>query len=98
MNFYNRIVFSWMGLVLAVGLSAAPTLAQEEKKSNDDNASIQQAGPSSPNARVSTKGVMRTQEALKEKGYYDGPIDGIIGPKTRAALRRYQQEQGLNSD
>jgi peptidoglycan hydrolase-like protein with peptidoglycan-binding domain len=41
---------------------------------------------------------MKTQEALKEKGYYDGPVDGLIGPKTRAGLRRYQEEQGLNAD
>ncbi len=39
--------------------------------------------------------VKKTQEILKEKGYYRGQIDGIIGPQTRAALRRYQHENDL---
>jgi peptidoglycan hydrolase-like protein with peptidoglycan-binding domain len=39
--------------------------------------------------------VKQTQQVLKDKGYYDGPIDGIIGPKTRAGLRQYQKEASL---
>ncbi len=32
------------------------------------------------------------QAALLNLGYYDGAVDGIIGPNTRAAIRRYQHE------
>lgn len=35
------------------------------------------------------------QRALEAKGYYRGPIDGIIGPKTRSGLREYQGDNGL---
>jgi SH3 domain-containing YSC84-like protein 1 len=35
------------------------------------------------------------QEALKAKGFYDGGVDGIVGPKTREALRDYQKSEGL---
>ena len=35
------------------------------------------------------------QGALQEQGYYNGEIDGILGPLTRAALARYQQDHGL---
>lgn len=36
------------------------------------------------------------QKEMKEKGYYSGAIDGIIGPKTRAALTEYNlAEKGL---
>jgi lipid-binding SYLF domain-containing protein len=35
------------------------------------------------------------QEALKAKGFYDGEVDGILGPKSRQALRDYQKSQGL---
>lgn len=37
----------------------------------------------------------RVQIELAEEGFYRGAIDGIIGPGTRAAIRRYQHEEGL---
>jgi peptidoglycan hydrolase-like protein with peptidoglycan-binding domain len=36
------------------------------------------------------------QQALQAKGYNPGPIDGIHGPRTSAALRDYQKAEGLN--
>jgi len=39
--------------------------------------------------------VMMMQRALLLKGYNPGPIDGIIGSKTKAAVRRYQKAHGL---
>jgi len=39
--------------------------------------------------------VKKAQEALREKGYDPGPIDGVLGPRTRAALRSYQQAENL---
>jgi hypothetical protein len=34
----------------------------------------------------------RVQTALARLGYYDGKVDGVFGPDTRAAIRRYQHE------
>jgi peptidoglycan hydrolase-like protein with peptidoglycan-binding domain len=34
----------------------------------------------------------QVQEALHRLGYYKGPVDGILGPRTRAAIRRFQQQ------
>ena len=31
------------------------------------------------------------QRALEARGFYDGPIDGIVGPKTREAVKAYQK-------
>lgn len=36
----------------------------------------------------------RVQEALARVGYYAGGIDGLFGPETRAAIRRFQHEIG----
>jgi murein DD-endopeptidase MepM/ murein hydrolase activator NlpD len=38
------------------------------------------------------------QVALHAKGLYGGPIDGIAGPGTRAAVRRFQARRGLVVD
>jgi peptidoglycan hydrolase-like protein with peptidoglycan-binding domain len=39
--------------------------------------------------------VMKVQQALKDKGFYSGPIDGMLGPKTRDAIRSFQQKNKL---
>ena len=35
------------------------------------------------------------QSALADLGYYDGPIDGIVGSGTRRAVRAFQRDNGL---
>lgn len=39
--------------------------------------------------------MLRVQRELRREGYYRGPIDGLIGPMTRAALARFQRDAGL---
>jgi peptidoglycan hydrolase-like protein with peptidoglycan-binding domain len=39
--------------------------------------------------------VKSLQKALQEKGMDPGPVDGIMGPRTQAALRAYQKDQKL---
>ncbi len=39
--------------------------------------------------------VANVQAALQQQGYYQGEVDGVLGPQTRAALAEYQSAQGL---
>ena len=39
--------------------------------------------------------VANVQAALQAQGYYQGEIDGVLGPLTRAALADYQSDNGL---
>jgi hypothetical protein len=41
--------------------------------------------------------VRNLQQTLQDKGIDPGPIDGIWGPRTSAALRDFQQNQGLDA-
>jgi hypothetical protein len=36
----------------------------------------------------------RVQAALRLLGYYNGAVDGVFGPQTRAAIRHYQHDAG----
>ncbi|HET9044869.1 MAG TPA: peptidoglycan-binding domain-containing protein, partial [Burkholderiales bacterium] len=45
----------------------------------------------------SSAAVREAQQALQQKGFDVGPIDGVMGPKTSAALREFQQAEGLKS-
>ena len=44
---------------------------------------------------LSRDDVRQAQAQLHARHLYDGPVDGVLGPQTRAALRHYQQASGL---
>src|SRR3989454_5118924 len=43
----------------------------------------------------SSADIRQAQMALKDKGHAPGPIDGIHGPRTSAALRAYQKAENI---
>lgn len=47
---------------------------------------------------ASTEQVLATQRLLARLGYRPGPADGLLGPRTRAAVRSFQEEAGLAAD
>ena len=54
-----------------------------------------------PQSRAATRGpaprgrelVRAIQKRLSDRGYYGGPLDGSLGPKTRKAIQTYQRVQ-----
>ena len=60
--------------------------------SNDDQYYDQQ----SYTAGLSDSVVAKVQQELAREGYYHGPIDGVLGDATEAALARYQEDHGLS--
>ena len=38
------------------------------------------------------------QKALKKAGYYNGAVDGKVGPGTRDAISSFQKDNGLTAD
>ena len=55
------------------------------------------AGEPRPEQRqIITKDNLKlVQERLKAEGAYAGPVDGELNAQTEAALRQYQQKQGI---
>jgi peptidoglycan hydrolase-like protein with peptidoglycan-binding domain len=41
--------------------------------------------------------VKAAQQALKDKGHDPGPVDGVMGPKTQAALKDFQSKEGITA-
>ena len=39
--------------------------------------------------------VVNVQTQLQQEGYYDGAIDGLLGPQTRRAIAAFQADRGL---
>lgn len=44
-------------------------------------------------ASLDAASITRLQLRLQERGHYRGPVDGVVGPQTRAALRSYARAQ-----
>jgi peptidoglycan hydrolase-like protein with peptidoglycan-binding domain len=51
-----------------------------------------------PSNAAAGRGVAALQVALQARGLYEGTIDGIRGPATIAAIRRFQHRHGLRVD
>ena len=49
-------------------------------------------------AALTTSETKLVQTRLKNWGYYTGNVDGIFGSKTRSAVRKFQQNNGLQVD
>ena len=56
-----------------------------------------QPTPSSPPVRLSSNDVREVQGRLQSLGFDPGPVDGAAGPKTAAAVARYQEAHGLQA-
>lgn len=78
--------------------------AQESKPSAPESGAMP-----SPGEDVSVGGMYRTpsgfeipsvniQKALKKAGYYNGAVDGKVGPGTRDAIAAFQKDNGLSAD
>ena len=75
-------------------------LSAEQQASDADSGSpagASSAGFTKPAARKSLS-VRQIQQALSSAGFYGGPMDGKEGPKTRKAVREFQQAKGLKAD
>jgi peptidoglycan hydrolase-like protein with peptidoglycan-binding domain len=81
----------YIAIAIALAL-AGPALAGGDKgqaaSSESTSMSQQQAG------QHDAETIKQVQQALKDKGHEPGPIDGIAGPRTQAALKDFQKAQG----
>lgn len=64
----------------------------------DSQAPVQPPSPLLPPAEAHPKeNVMRVQALLSELGYEPGPVDGVLGPQTRMAIKTFQENIGIPS-
>jgi hypothetical protein len=92
-NRWTRVGFAILAPVLVAVMLAAgewaqqPASAQSDGKAAIPEAAKPKAGATSQSARP--EHIRELQQALTSAGYDPGPIDGKLGPRTKAALRKY---------
>lgn len=99
-----RIIRQSQTLALSILFAAGTASFAIAQTSNSQNANTpdnyqatnsQNGYNSSSSSNYSASVVRNAQQQLKNDGYYTGHIDGIDGPMTRQAIRKYQQAQNL---
>jgi peptidoglycan hydrolase-like protein with peptidoglycan-binding domain len=73
---------------IRVAMLRSPVISDSAK-----NGMVTSAGNRTP----SQDEIQLVQVRLKEAGFDPGPIDGIMGPKTRTAIQRYRTTRGLRN-
>ena len=68
---------------------AAPVVTAAASAVVDDE--LQEAAVPS----LTVEGIRQVQQALAKKGFDPGPIDGVLGPQTEQALRKFQDYYGI---
>jgi peptidoglycan hydrolase-like protein with peptidoglycan-binding domain len=69
-----------------------PTGTKIEKKHADGSTEVQ---PDFQKVRLDQDIIQAAQTKLNDEGYKLGTPDGKLGPRTRAAVRKYQQDKNL---
>jgi hypothetical protein len=88
--------FFTAGLVLGAGESQWGSSSQMEKEQKQQQYGAQEGQQQRmAGQQIDKKQVQELQKKLNEEGFNSGPVDGIIGPKTRSALQEFQREEGL---
>lgn len=84
-------------------LVAIPGFAQAQEKATgaaaEEPRGIHGSSRTYPIALHTLRGTdaERVQEALQRFGYYQGPVDGVLGPVTRQALVEFQKDRNLDA-
>jgi hypothetical protein len=88
-----------------IALAAAHAQAHDYNKGTRHSGmqgGVQSIEPSAGNYQqriyLDESDVQMIQRSLQNRGYNPGPLDGIMGPRTEDALRRFQTDNGINAN
>jgi peptidoglycan hydrolase-like protein with peptidoglycan-binding domain len=93
-------------MCIITAIAALPLMAAAQERPSEGYLIPKDAEPARPSLEavpaqpsfqaVPDQNVVReAQIALRDAGFDPGGIDGVMGPKTRQALREFQASQGL---
>jgi hypothetical protein len=71
------------------------TTGEQDTRPQFEDQPMARQPSSSRRQRPSSKLVMRAQEKLRELGYEPGPMDGVLGLRTKRALSKFQRDRDL---
>jgi hypothetical protein len=103
----GMIIAAALIVLAAVGLTRQHATAGSPAASASASAPASPSAPSAPSANparpatpvspavVPSASVKKLQQELGQLNYYEGPVDGIMGPQTTAAITDLQRQANL---
>jgi peptidoglycan hydrolase-like protein with peptidoglycan-binding domain len=89
--FVKKLVIAIIAALSLFALTALPAASQVDK-----SAAIRQLNMAGV-PDLDRDNVRQVQDALQAKGFDPGPIDGIAGPRTKTAIRNFQERYGMKA-
>jgi len=83
-----------LAALLTTAIMSAPAMANDEyyRSASDP---LQATAHYSDTMKMNSHDIANLQRALHKAGYNAGPIDGVVGHRTRSAVKRYQDDFDL---
>jgi cytoskeletal protein RodZ len=94
------IILAAVGLTRNHATTSTPAASASTSAPAASTASSAPASPAQPTTPTSpavtpSASVEKLQQQLGQLNYYEGPVDGIMGPQTAAAVKDLQRQAGL---
>jgi peptidoglycan hydrolase-like protein with peptidoglycan-binding domain len=89
----KKLVIATIAAASLLGAATLPATSQVKLKESPDITNLNMDAVPNLGRDI----VRKIQATLEAKGFDPGPIDGVIGPKTRAAVRKYQDHFGIKA-
>jgi peptidoglycan hydrolase-like protein with peptidoglycan-binding domain len=90
----KRLCLVLFTLVLLAGSTLA-TQNSNTAASQTRNTNAAAAPKRKPPFHATKDQIKQAQTVLKQRGFYNGELDSKLSPDTRAALKKYQEAEGL---
>ena len=96
---FAQFVAAGIALASAAAFAGGPqrsTQASEQQNAQSPRDHQSQASQGQ-GAQQDQETIKQAQEKLSSLGHDAGPVDGIVGPKTQAAVKEFQESKGLQA-
>ena len=94
----NEITITQDGQAISTAQSATLASAASESHAAPATNLLENTSQATPDAPLESPTPKNIQLALFNAGLYKGKVDGSIGPKTKKAIREFQEQNGLRAD
>ncbi len=98
MMFLTKSIIRSLMVVMVMGMASSSAFAVTETSEATKNQTSESAAGQTSKSTQNQVDPKEIQKALTEAGFYKGSVDGVVGSKTKEAIRKFQEANTLKAD